>query len=197
MEKFESIINPSISDTLLDVGGYPNTWTARPQRTKRIDCLNIHDVHWEALDYPNHQINTVIGDGCSLEYNDNSFDILFSNSVIEHVGDWENQKRFAAEACRVARKIWVQTPAFECPIEPHFLAPFVHWLPVRIRRRVLRRFTLWGWIEKPSKEAIEEAIAFTQLLSKKRFRELFPDCTIITERLFFLFPKSYTAYRND
>jgi len=195
MAQFEATIQPSTEDLVLDVGGYPKTWTSRPQLPKRIDCLNVHPVTWDAGTHPNHNITTTMGDGCALPYEDGSYDIVFSNSVIEHVGDWEQQKAFAREARRVGKKLWIQTPAAECPIEPHFLAPFVHWLPISIRRRILRWFTPWGWIVKPTQEKIDETIAFTQLLTKKQLEDLFPDCVVMTERLFGVFPKSYVAYR--
>ena len=197
MAKFEAIIRPDQEDLVLDLGGYPETWTKRPQLSKRIDCLNIHEVDWQSSQFPDYQITTSIGDGCSLEYENNSYDILFSNSVIEHVGGWDKQQAFAREARRVGSRIWVQTPALECPLEPHFLAPFVHWMPIFVRRRILRWLTPWGWIEKPTQEEIDETIAFTQLLSKRQVKELFPDCTIMTERLLWIFPKSYIAYRTS
>lgn len=193
---FERIIQPSRNDLILDVGGYPDTWTSRPQLAKRIDCLNVHTVDWECQDQ-NYAITMTIGDGCALNYLDGSYDILFSNSVIEHVGDWERQKAFACEARRVGKRLWIQTPAYECPIEPHFLTPFVHWLPVRVRRRLLRWFSLWGWLQRPSQNEVDETIAFTQLLTKKQVEELFPDCVVMTERLMGIFRKSYIAYRID
>ncbi|MBC7162764.1 MAG: class I SAM-dependent methyltransferase [Immundisolibacter sp.] len=195
MVKFEAIIQPRAEDLVLDVGGYPGTWTTRPQLAKRIDCLNLHKVEFDGGRYPKHHITTSVGDGCSLTYDKNSYDILFSNSVIEHVGDWEKQKAFAREVRRVGKRLWIQTPAIECPIEPHFLALFVHWLPVFVRRRLLRWLTPWGWIQRPSQEKIDETIAFTRLLSKKQVKELFPDCVVVTERLLWVIPKSYIAYR--
>jgi hypothetical protein len=195
MMKFEQILDPQTDDILLDVGGYPGTWTTRPQRTQRIDCMNVHPVTWNESSSPNHRISTTVGDGCSLGYSGGSYDIVFSNSVIEHVGDWERQRAFANEARRVGKSLWIQTPAFECPLECHYLAPFVHWFPVRIRRRLLRWVTPWGWMTKPSQEEVDESIAFTRLLTKKQVRELFPDCVVMTERLLWCFPKSYVAYR--
>ena len=195
MARFEQLVRPKADDVVLDVGGYPETWTARPQLTRRVDCMNIHDVDWDASSAPDHRITTNIGDGCALEHADESYAIVFSNSVIEHVGDWQQQCAFAEEARRVGRNLWIQTPAFACPLEPHYLAPFVHWLPVAIRRRVLRWLTPWGWMEKPSQKKVDATIAFTRLLTKKQMKQLFPDCIILTERLFWILPKSYVAYR--
>lgn len=197
MALFQSVVQPDQEDVVLDVGGYPATWISQQQLTKRIDCLNVHPVVWNESEHPQHRITTLVGDGCALNYANGTYDIVFSNSVIEHVGDWEKQKAFAHEVRRVGKKLWVQTPSFWCPIEPHYLALFVHWLPVSIRRRVLRWFTPWGWMEKPSQETVDQTIAFTRLLTKRQMEELFPDCEIITERLLGIFPKSYVAYRTS
>jgi len=196
MLQFEQTIEPKSSEVVLDVGGDPRTWIIRPQLTQRVDCLNVKPSKWEESKFPTHKINTIVGDGCDLEHNDGSYDIVYSNSVIEHVGDWDAQKAFAREIMRVGKKIWIQTPAIECPIEPHFLAPFVHWLPVIVRRRALRWFSVWGWVSKPSQQTIDRTIDSIRLLSKKQVKELFSDCEIMTERLFLVFPKSYIIYRK-
>ena len=205
---FQEKMNPQSNDVLLDVGGHPSTWVNSPQLSQRIDCLNLHRIQWptetasEYLQKPTeasseYRITTVAGDGCALNYGDGSYDILFSNSVIEHVGDWERQCAFASEVRRVGQKIWIQTPAFECPLEPHFLAPFIHWLPVPIRKFVARWLTPWGWFLRPNQEMVDKTIDSTRLLTAKQVRELFPDCEILTERLFWMVPKSYIAYRTN
>lgn len=193
---FESIIQPTADNLILDVGGLPGTWTTIAQSSKRIDCLNLHPVKWDGNTNLKYRITTTVGDGCALSYADATYDIVFSNSVIEHVGDYQKQRAFAQEVRRVGTKLWIQTPAYECPLEPHFLAPIVHWLPIPIRRRILRWFIPWGLIQKPTQDEIDKTILYTQLLTKKQFAELFPDCVILTERLLMIFPKSYIAYRK-
>jgi hypothetical protein len=98
----------------------------------------------------------------------------------------------------VGVKIWVQTPAYECPIEPHYLAPFIHWLPMRwgIRRFAVRWFTPWGWISRPTPQEVDSTVNYTRLITKKEFAALFPDCTIKVERILGLLPKSYIAFRK-
>lgn len=195
MLRFESTICPQKTDIILDIGGFPSFWLSREQMVQRIECINLNPGQWNAEDHPDYQITMGAGDGCNLNYADLAYDISFSNSVIEHVGDWEAQEKFAKESRRVGKKIWMQTPAFECPLEPHYMAPFVHWLPVVIRRRVLRWFTPWGWMAKPDQKRVDETIFHTRLLKKKEVENLFPDCEIITERIFGIIPKSYIAYR--
>ena len=127
---------------------------------------------------------------------DKSYDIGFSNSVIEHVGSWERQRQFASELRRVARDLWVQTPAYECPLEPHFMAPFIHYFPRPAQKKMARWCTLWGWIERPSREQINFMVETTRLLRKSEMKQLFPDCEILTERLLWIIPKSYIAIRR-
>jgi len=197
LDLFLRVMRPSsASDTLLDVGGYPGFWTSHPQPVNRIDTLNIYESQWNAESAAGHNIRVLVGDGCSLAIPDKSYDIGFSNSVIEHVGAWERQQQFASEIRRVAAALWVQTPAYECPIEPHYLGLFIHYLPRSLQRKLIRWCTVWGWVEHPSREQIDSMVDTTRLLRKSEMRELFPDCEIITERLLWLLPKSYIAIRR-
>jgi len=195
-EVFLCLINPTSTDTLLDVGGNPWFWTSYPQPVKRIDTLNVYGVAWNNEQAPGYDIRTLVGDGCSLEIANQSYDIGFSNSVIEHVGSWERQKQFASEIRRVAKALWVQTPAFEFPIEPHYLTPFIHYLSHPIQKKILRWCTIWGWIARPSPEYIDAVVETTRLLRKSEMHLLFPDCEIMTERILWLIPKSYIAIRR-
>lgn len=189
-------MKPSPDWKMLDVGGYPAFWTQREQPVGQIVCLNVHEVSWDAKAFPSHRIETMIGDGCSLPFADASFDVVFSNSVIEHVGDWERQKAFAREALRVGKRVWIQTPAYECLFEPHYLAPFVHYLPPGLRKRTLRWLTPWGWLQRPTQTEVNEAVDSIRLIKKSEMQELFPDCEIHVER-FGGMPKSYIALRKS
>jgi hypothetical protein len=188
-------MKPSASDILLDVGGYPWFWAPQSQPVKRIDTLNLHEVPWRSEQAPNHNLKVLVGDGCAIAMPDKSYDIGFSNSVIEHVGSWERQQQFASEIRRVAKALWVQTPAYECPIEPHYLTPFIHYLPRSFQKKILRWFTVWGWIQRPTGEQIDEMVETTRLLRRLEMQQLFPDCEIITERMLWVMPKSYIAFR--
>jgi Methyltransferase domain len=129
-----------------------------------------------------------------LPFADRAFDVVFSNSVIEHVSTWERQMQFAAGARRVGRKLWVQTPAYEFFIEPHLMTPFIHWLPVRWQRRLLRNFTPWGWLTRPPTPTVDAFIAEVRLLTRSEMRKLFPECEILEEK-FLGMTKSYIAVR--
>lgn len=193
---FLSTILPQADEQLLDVGGVPESWTARPQPVAKIKCINVLQLEWNPDSFPQHQIELEVGDGCRLQEKDQTYPIVFSNSVIEHVGDFQDQERFAKEVRRVGVKLWIQTPAYECPLEPHFMLPFVHWLPVPLRRFVVRWFSPWAWLEKSSPEKVRQSIKYTQLLKKSQMVSLFPDCQILTERMLGFIPKSYIAVRT-
>ena len=82
-------------------------------------------------DYPGPFVQADAAD--ALPFEDDAFDLAYSNSVVEHV-DPARRARFAAELRRVARGWYVQTPAIAFPLDPHSLLPFAHWLPVAIRK---------------------------------------------------------------
>src|ERR1700750_2509155 len=94
-------VQPTKEKTILDVGGYPFFWTSAPCPVSRIDTLNLHKVPFDQSQFPHHNIRVLEGNGCALPFSENSYDIVFSNSVIEHVGNWERQQEFAREVRRV------------------------------------------------------------------------------------------------
>jgi hypothetical protein len=193
---FLDVIQPRATDALVDVGGYPANWAKRAPVVGSIDCINLEDIGWRPERLPDHRIRALVADGRSLPFAENAYDIAYSNSVIEHVGSWDDQRRFAREILRVAGAVWVQTPAYECPIEPHYLLPFVHYLPRSMQKRIVR-FSIWGLLERPSPAKVAAMVDTTRLLRRKEMAELFPGCEIMTERLFLVFPKSYIAVRRQ
>lgn len=109
-------------------------------------------------------------------------------------GESRSQKSFAEEARRVGVKLWVQTPAREFPLEPHFLTLAIHWMPERVRPFVARWFSIRGWIEPEEARNLAQPGAI-RLLGYREMVELFPDCIIYVERFLGL-PKSYVAMRK-
>ena len=159
--------------SLLDVGGYPSNWTQYKPVVKCLDILNIHPIELAKTDCSHYNMRAIIGDGCRLDLPNNAYDIVFSNSVIEHVGSYENQKAFASEVGRVGKSLWIQTPAYECFIEPHYLAPFIHWLPKKWQKKLIRNFTIRGLLDQPTSVEVDNMVETTRLLSFKEFKSLF------------------------
>ena len=188
MAIFFSMFQPTDQTKVLDLGGLPETWLNQPGR------FPIMLVNLEPHSTTDERFTTVKCDAVHLPFADQSFDIVFSNSLVEHLGNRENQQAFAREAARLAPKLWIQTPARWFPVEPHLIAPFVHYLPKTVQQRLLRWFTVWGWLNKPTRQQVAEFLAEVRLLSYQEMKFLFPDCKILKER-FWGFTKSYIAIR--
>ena len=184
MRRFEQHFAITGSTRILDIGGTLYNWgflRARP----RITIVNIpRDV--ERTDAPN--ICFVAGDGCLLPFRDNCFDIVFSNSVIEHVGDADRQRAFAREVARVGNNYHIQTPNRRFPVEQHLFTPLLHFLSKRWQRWLVRRFTVWAMIVRPSPDRwrfyIEHYLNDVRLLDAVAMRRLFPGADLRRERLF-------------
>ncbi|MFW2388104.1 MAG: class I SAM-dependent methyltransferase [Polyangiales bacterium] len=171
---------------IIDLGGMPETW-AGIDIPLELTLLNRPGTSFGDLP-SQHKIDVIEGDACDVpQFGADSFDMAFSNSVIEHVGDDSQQDRFAAEARRLGRSYWVQTPAIWFPIEPHTGMPFWFLYPERLRQHVIE-----GWRKKLP--AWTEMVEETRVLSRGRMEALFPDGQIFVERLGGI-PKSYCAYR--
>lgn len=180
---------------VLDVGGTLDLWRLAPVRPDLI-LLN----HSRAAGDIGSGAPVVFGDGLALPFGDASFDLVFSNSVIEHVGDAHAQEVFASEIARVGRSYWVQTPHRRFPLEQHLWMPALHWLPRRAQRRLLRsRITPWEWIARPDpterRYYISHYCDSVHLLNRREVSRLFPDASMVVERVLG-WPKSLIAYRR-
>lgn len=193
MALFLKIIKPQQPERILDVGGTAYNWelTSCNNEISLLNLSGMNNVNAKLSSNLSH----VVGDGTALEYDDNEFDIVFSNSVIEHVGSLEKQRDYANEVCRVGKRIWIQTPAKEFFFEPHYITPFVHWLPKSLQKKLVRNFSLWGLITRPNSEDVEAFVEHIRLLSLEEIRELFPNCTILKERFLFM-TKAYLIIKT-
>jgi Methyltransferase domain len=189
MKRFFELMTPSPEVRVLDIGGTQQTWSGEsPNHSKfPVTLVNIRS-NGEIND---ERFTAVDGDGTDLPFANESFDIAFSNSVIEHVGTWEKQQVFAQEARRVARKLWVQTPARSFPIEAHLLAPYIQYLPKSLQHRIVP-WTPRGLLQPG---VVHEIVDEVRLLTYREFKQLFPDCVILKERVLGL-TKSYIAVRG-
>ena len=192
MNRFAEAFRPTAETTVLDVGGTSYNWE---QIGARFPITLLNTVPLEADGLGAH-FTLVQGSGTQLEFADRSFDIAFSNSVIEHVWPLDAQRAFAEELRRVGRQVWVQTPARSFFFEPHLLAPFIHFLPLSWQRRLIRNFTLWGWATRPSQASVDRMLGELHLLDGATFRDLFPYCDIRRER-FLGFTKAFVAVRIE
>ena len=189
MNVFSELFLLDTTTRIIDVGGYVYNWSLIKQEPN-ILFVNLEDEEWTKGRFAKTK-----GDGRCLPYEDNSFDIAYSNSVIEHVGAWEDQISFANEIRRVARRYYVQTPNKWFFIEPHVIAPFVHWLPDGVRKKLLPFVSVWYWLVKPSQNELDEVLNSIHLLDKRDVRKLFPEAEILEEKFLWM-TKSFIAVRR-
>ena len=191
MKQFEGMFNIDKGTSILDVGGSQFNW----QLLKSKPIVKILNLEKPKNWVDNIQFEFVTGDATNLAFENDSFEIVYSNSVIEHLYSFENQKKMAKEVLRVGKNIYVQTPAKAFFIEPHLITPFIHWFPLSLQKKLMRNFTIWGLITRPTPEYINGFLKERRLLTLKEFDQLFSDCEIIIERFLFI-PKSYIAIKN-
>lgn len=165
---------------VLDVGGTAGWWTQDFSENVNVSIVNIDDdLKQEVI---RHGFRFYKADGRALPFEDKEFELTFSNSVIEHVGDFADQARFAKEAMRCSHKLYLQTPNKWFPVEPHLMTIFIQWLPYKLARRMLRYGSLWGWIARPSQQQIDEFLLSTRLLTRSEMKQLFPNAEIREEK---------------
>ena len=178
--------------SVLDLGGRVDTWELAPVRAKHVHVVNLEPVPaelpaWAEADY---------GDACALPHQiaNRRYDLVFSNSVIEHVGGHERRLRFAEAVRSLADSYWVQTPYRYFPVEPHWVAPAMQFLPVAVRTTVAHRWPL-GHTRPPDRASALQDVLWTELLDRTQLRHYFPDATLRAERVLGL-TKSVIAIRT-
>ena len=187
LRRFVEVMRLSPGKRVIDLGGSTGLWRFVPVPLD-ITILNIEDQQHDGRCYPGHHFTFVRGDATGVVgFGDNSFDLAFSNSCIEHVGPPSKQAAFAREARRLALAYYVQTPAMGFPVEAHTGLPFWWYYPQGVRDRLIRG---WG-ARRPDYGAF---IAGTRVLRRRELEFYFPDATIEAEKILG-FTKSYTAWR--
>ena len=180
--------------TVLDIGGQPQYWEMMTASTSLPQDLQVTLLNVEAHAVSQPNFTSLVGDGRAMpQFADQQFDVVFSNSTIEHVGDFHDQQRMATEVRRIGRQYYVQTPNRYFPIEPHFVFPFFQFLPIALRVWLVQHFDL-GWYRKlPKRQDAEREVTSIRLLKRKEVMELFPEATIFEEKYCGLV-KSFVAY---
>ena len=132
--------------------------------------------------YPKPQY--ALFDGCALPFPDQSFDLVFSNAVIEHILGAGRQEQFAREIMRVGKSWFVTTPNYWFPFESHHHLPFFQFLPRRFQKQYNR--LLGTHIPRGTVQELA-------LLSARQLRRLFPNSQIAKVRVTF-WPETLVAY---
>jgi len=174
------LVKPRDNDAILDVGvtnsdvSYENYLEALYPNSSRIVASGIDHLKDFTRSHP--QILAVRADGCYLPFADRSFDVVFSNAVLEHVGDSRRQRIFIQEVSRVGKRVFLTTPNRWFPLDTHTMIPFAHYFPFAWRNRIYRVFGRKYWA----------SIETLNLLSRRKLRGILPQDSglkIVPQRL--------------
>jgi SAM-dependent methyltransferase len=194
MAKFLDVLQPLLGRSqpvrVLDLGGTVDFWKALPGLYGHDGAeITVVNLDGEERDEANLRIRR--GNACRMDYSDMTFDVVHSNSVIEHVGHWPEMMQMAAEVRRLAPAYFIQTPNIWFPVEPHFKLPLVHWLPEPARLGLLAR------AGKAPRDVSGATLAVQRisLLSATQMKYLFPDAKLWRERVMGI-TKSLVAIRS-
>jgi hypothetical protein len=177
MQRFCHFFRLTEATRVLDIGGDFFNWSL----ASTMPSLTIVNLY-----LPRARENNfawVIADGQHLPFKDGAFDITYSNSVVEHLGDFASQQALARETARVGVRYYVQTPNKWFPVEPHLITPLIHYLPKAMQKRLLRNFTVWGLVTRPTIHQCDNFLREVRLLDERELRQLFPDAEIWHERV--------------
>ena len=198
LEMIDAVFKEHGAVDVIDIGGTETYWGIVPRQYLEERNVTVTIVNLPAGARPKDHgpFRFVEADGCDLaRFGDKSFHIAHSNSVVEHVGDWERMVRFAGELSRVSQKCFVQTPNYWFPMEPHCMTPFFHWLPKPLRIWLVSHFQLGHWRKAASIDEAVRTVESARLLNRPMFQALFKDAHVLTEWFFWL-PKSFIALRK-
>ncbi|HEV2178663.1 MAG TPA: class I SAM-dependent methyltransferase [Terriglobia bacterium] len=187
-----SVFTPRSGDRVLDVGASGDVFLRYtfedvypfPERIVA-GGYDPHEVLSARQAYPGPRY--VVFDGCQLPFPDQSFDLVFSNAVIEHILGRGRQERFADEIMRVGKSWFVTTPNYWFPFESHYHLPFIQFLPRPLAREYNR--LLGTRVRRGGTQDLA-------LLSARKLRHLFPNSQVAGVRVTF-WPETLVAYHVE
>lgn len=190
LELFYNMLRPSEQTKVLDVGGEVNPRGGSDLQfidsypwKKNLAAVNLSCEHISRIKEHHPEIDARVEDALSLPWPDKYFDVVYSNAVIEHVGDFEKQKQMASEIMRVGKRWFVTTPNRWYPFEFHMRLPFVTWLPGSAYLRV-GKIISYNHVRKKYMFGINHD--GLRLMTARELKLCFPYSTIIKQRITFM-----------
>lgn len=168
---------------VIDLGGTVESWSRAPVRPRSVTILNMFEPGISS----DPSLSPIVGDACNAREvleragRNTKFDLVYCNSVIEHVGGHAKRLELAREVHALAPRHWVQTPYRYFPIEPHWLCPIMQFLPLAAAARLAFRWPLAHSRPNTYEQARDE-VMWTELLTVTQMRTYFSTSTIFRER---------------
>jgi hypothetical protein len=176
---------------LVDLGGtvkFWESWGLAKQPLFNVTLVNNHDLDKQysndPIALPN--IRRLGADVLTLTAADFAqFDVIFSNSLIEHLPGRELQRQLAQAIIDSGRPYFLQTPNKRSPLDPHFPRPYVPFFaayPRSVQARLLSWSALGSSSVAPSYDAALARLQNYYPLTTRDVRQLFPNARIVIER---------------
>jgi hypothetical protein len=162
---------------VLDLGGTVNYWCRQTTHPRHVTIVNLAPQDADGSPW----MSTHQRDACTVD-DLGSFDLVVSNSVIEHVGGHMQRQKLADVVHKSAPHHWIQTPYRYFPIEPHWLAPGMQFLPVSVRAQMTRKWPLGHYRDIESADVVAE-VMMVELLGMTEMEHYFPHSIIWRERV--------------
>lgn len=178
---------------ILDLGGSDYHWRNSVfMNNKDFHITIINTENQNTKDFRN--LSFIKRDARDLDiFDDKEYEAVYSNSLLEHLNIYDDQKKMAEDIIRIGKHYFIQTPNYYFPVEPHFLFPFFQFIPDNLKTKLLLKYNL-GWFGKQQdKEKARELASSIRLLKKKELQKMFPGGKIFKEK-YFMFNKSYIVY---
>lgn len=170
---------PSLAEMrVVDLGGTPESWRFAPVLPKAVTTINLLPQESSVSG-----IIAIQADVCDLPdvVASEHFDLVYSNSVLEHVGGHVRRQRLADNVHSLADRHWVQTPYRYFPIEPHWLFPGIQWLPYEARVQISMHWNR-GHVRTHTREEAQKQVDEIDLIGISQMRRYFPSSLIWYER---------------
>jgi hypothetical protein len=182
---------PNLADMrVLDLGGTAISWRVLGMRPSSLTIVNLDPVEGPYEPW----MEIVKADACQGGFG--KYDLVFSNSLMEHLGGHARRQQFADVVQESASSWWIQTPYRYFLIEPHWIFPFFQFLPFRTRVMICQH---WNTLHEPARKDRAEAaamVASIELICATEMRAYFPSSKIWYERIAGL-PKSLVAIKSQ
>jgi len=194
----ETIIAEKGHADILDLGGTETYWLIGEEFVQaNRDRLRFTIVNTEDQEVDQRRLFSFLKGSATDPrlFAGRQFDLVHSNSVIEHVGVWRDMEMFAANTRRLAPRYYVQTPNYWFAYEPHFRTPAFQYLPERLRVALIMRHALGFFPKIEDRAEAEDIIYHHRLLSTRQMKLLFPDAKVSHEKVVRL-NKSIIAIRD-
>lgn len=191
------LIQPTSATTVLDVGVTSdqrkdsNFFEKLYPYSHQIVAAGLEDATFLEKDFPG--LTYIQTDGLALPFPDQSFDLVVSFAVIEHVGDRNRQRAFLRELCRVGRVCCITTPNRWYPIEFHTMLPVLHWLPLPWFRKILKWMGKSFWSDENNLNPLGEHDVMGMMPQKVNIKTKHHKLLGLTSNLLFVIENSVAA----